>query len=123
MDCSQAREHLSAFDVNAPPIKEIVDHLAGCTDCRAEQVQFQQLQEAMGDLAETIIEPPVWLLASLTETTIERLRRNATRAQTSKQLASPRVATGGALLLAGIAGALVFRRRSRRLRIGGLAAA
>lgn len=123
MDCSQAREHLSAFDVNATPIKEIVDHLGECADCSTEQSQFQQLQEAMRQLAETTIEPPAWLLASLTETTIERLRRNISFKQTGKQLASPKVATGGALLLAGVAGALVFRRRSRKLRIGGLAAA
>lgn len=123
MDCSQAREHLSAFDANAAPIKEIVDHLGACADCSAERVHFQQLQEAMTELATTNVEPPSWLLATLTETTMQRARNKAALKQTSRQLASPKVATGGALLLAGVVGAFAFRRRSRKLRIGGLAAA
>lgn len=126
MECSEAREHFSAFDRNADPIKEIVDHLAGCSACRVERSKYQELVNALGGLAELNVEPPHWLLASLTEVTMERARRMAALKDVGKQLTTPKVATGGAIVLAGMAGALIFgrkRRRTRKLRVGGLAAA
>ena len=118
MECGEVREHLSAFDEKTPPMKEISLHLEGCEGCREEQKRFQELGAAMRALEAAPLEPPAWLLASLTETTLERLRRMAAIRATGKQIGEHRLAAGGAILLAGVAGALfVGRRRSRRLRV------
>ena len=123
MECSEVREHLSAFDEKTPPMREVSAHLETCEGCREEQRRFQQLVAAMGELEATPLEPPAWLLASLTETTLERLRRMAAIKATRRQIGEHRVAAGSAaIVLAGVAGALLVgrRRRSRRLRIASL---
>lgn len=125
MECSEAREHLSAFEQQTPPVAELSTHLQSCEECRRERSRYQELVEAMGELESAPLEPPAWLLASLTETTLERLRRRAAIAATRKQIGHHRVAAGG-ILLAGVAGAVFFgrsRRRSRRLKLSGLAGA
>ncbi|MGQ0680155.1 MAG: anti-sigma factor family protein [Actinomycetota bacterium] len=125
MECGQAREHISAFDESEPPIAELGAHLAVCEDCRTEQAQYGELMSAMKQLADVNLQPPAWLLASLTEKTLERARRVATVKATGRQIGEhPKVAAGGAILLAGVAGAWVFgRRRLRRVRSPGLVAA
>lgn len=122
MECSEVREHLSAFDEKTPPMSQISVHLESCEGCREEQRRFQELGAAMRALEATPTEPPAWLLASLTETTLERMRRMAAIKATGKQIGEHRLAAGGAaILLAGVAGAvLVGRRRSRRLRVAPL---
>jgi predicted anti-sigma-YlaC factor YlaD len=123
MECSEVREHLSAFDESEPPMSEISAHLESCEGCRDEQRRFQELAAAMGELEATPLEPPAWLLASLTETTLERMRRIAAIKATRKQIGEHRVAAGSAaIVLAGVAGALFMgrRRRSRRLRVASL---
>jgi hypothetical protein len=127
MECGEVREHLSAFDDKTAPIKEISIHLDSCASCRAEQERYRQLQKAMAALEATPIEPPGWLLGALTERTLERMRRVAAIKATGRQIGEHRVAAGGAILLAGLAGAVVVgrskRRRTRRLRLAGLASA
>jgi hypothetical protein len=128
MECGEVREHLSAFDDKTAPINEISIHLDSCASCRAEQERYRQLQKAMAALETTLIEPPAWLLGALTERTLERMRRTAAIKATGRQIGEHRVAAGGAaILLAGLAGAVVVgrsrRRRTRRLRLAGLATA
>lgn len=123
MECSEVREHLSAFDEKTPPMNEISAHLETCEGCREEQRHFQELVAAMGELEAAPLEPPAWLLASLTETTLERMRRIAAVKATGRRIGEHRVAAGGAaIVLAGVAGALFVgrRRRSRRLRVASL---
>lgn len=118
MECAEVREHLSAIDRQVAPVKGIIDHLAGCEACRLEQGKYLQLQSAMSDLSGVALEPPGWLLASLTETTLERMRRAAALKAATRQLGTPKLA-GGAILLAGVAGAIVLRRSKKRSRRGG----
>ena len=124
MDCSEVREHLSAYEPNTTPIEQISAHLEECDLCRAEQSRYAELQAALAEMEGTVAEPPAWLLASLTETTLERLRRTAALRATRRQIGEHRVAAGGAaILVAGVAGALVVgrsRRRSRRLKLARL---
>lgn len=127
MECDEVREHLSAFEESIPPMKEVAAHLAGCSACQEERERYRELRAAMAALEAMPVEPPAWLLGSLTERTMERMRRVAAIKATGRQIGEHRVAAGGAaILLAGLAGAVVFgrsRRRSRRLRLAALAGA
>ena len=127
MECGEVREHLSAFDEKTPPMKEVAIHLESCESCRAERERYRELQAAMAALEAAPIQPPAWLLGTITERTIERMRRTAAIKATGRQIGEHRLAAGGAaILLAGVAGAVFVRRsrrRGRRLRLAGLASA
>ncbi len=127
MECSEVRAHLSAFDEKTPPMKEIAMHLQSCEACRAEQERYRELQAALAALEAMPVEPPAWLVGSITERTMERMRRVTAIKATGRQIGEHRVAAGGAaILLAGLAGAVMVgrsRRRARRLRLAGLATA
>lgn len=129
MKCVQVREHFPAFDQSKFPA-EVLGHLEHCEDCRTELAEYRELQANLGTLASMDIQPPAWLLGTVTERVMEVARRRAALAETrrqlerytTKQIGEHRVAAGSALGLAVLAGALLFGR-SRRSHAGARAAA
>lgn len=121
MECREVREYLPAYAEQAggPRASAVEEHLRTCAGCRTELEQFRELGSELALLSEHRMEPPAWLLGTLTETVGERAARLAAIIERRRRLAQPRtIATGGALLAAGLAGAMVMgvlRRRRRRL--------
>lgn len=121
MKCAHAREHFPAFDEKAFP-PGVLGHLEACESCRAELAEYRKLEAQLGSLAAIDIQPPAWLLGTVTERVAEAARRRAvieeTRKQlgrattvTTRQIGEHRVAAGSALGLAVLAGAVMFGRR------------
>ncbi|MDQ4149007.1 MAG: hypothetical protein M3164_03290 [Actinomycetota bacterium] len=118
MQCSELEQYLIAHHdvlmLDLPP--EVREHLEACPRCRLEFEHNRKIAAELAGLADVELEPPIWLLGTVTETTIDHLRRRQAIRATGKQLARPRVLAGGALLIAGLAGALLVRGRVRRSR-------
>lgn len=118
MDCTKIQEYLSDFgESGMTGLTVIRDHLENCSSCRAELAIFDQLKGALASLAGEPIQPPSWLEGTLTETIAEKANRIAAFRRVEAQVRRPQVVTGGALVAAGIAGALLVRSRRRR-RVG-----
>ncbi len=119
MDCREVREYLPAYvdEAGGQRAESVERHLSTCPECRTELGHFREMKDALATLPARMIEPPAWLLGTLTETVAQRaVRREAVR-NTVEKLADPRViVTGGALVAAGVAGALLIRGRRRRRR-------
>lgn len=118
MDCEQIRDYLPAFDEgNHRPA--VAEHLQGCEQCRTRLQQYRELRQELSSLAGYEVTPPAWLQAAVMEGTLERLHRTAALRAASRQLGEHRgVAAGGALLLAGVAGAAIFAKGRHRKRVG-----
>lgn len=123
MECAHARELFPAFDEQTFP-PEVLGHLEGCESCRSELAEFRTLQAHLSSLVDVEIQPPAWLLGTVTERVAEAARRRAvieeTRRQlgrattvTTRQIGEHRVAAGSALGLAVLAGAVLFGRSRR----------
>jgi predicted anti-sigma-YlaC factor YlaD len=116
MNCSEVSDYLITHDdgvsLDLPSV--VVQHLDTCARCRLEFEQNRNLAADLRWLAEHEVEVPAWLQGTLTEITVEKLRRKEALRVASRQLAKPRV-LGGALLLAGVAGLVVRGRIRRRL--------
>ena len=120
MECREGREYLPAYveQAGGSLAREVDRPLATCTGCSAELDQHREMQSALGVLATTqTIEPPSWLLGTLTDTITQRAARRETIRNATQRVREPRVVvTGGALVAAGLAGALLMRGRRRRRR-------
>ena len=118
MECREVRGYLPAYVEQAGgPRSGLVDsHLQSCSGCRAELEQFRELSTGLSQLVEHPVEPPAWLLGTLTETISERAGRLAAIRQRTEKITDPKVVAGGAILVAGVAGALLMRGRRRRRR-------
>lgn len=127
MKCTQAREHFPAFDSETFP-GEVLGHLESCEDCRVELAAYRALQANLGSLASVDLQPPEWLLGTITERVAEAARRRAALERTRRQLGDVtigqigehRVAAGSALGLAVLAGAVLFGRSRRQHRVPGV---
>jgi predicted anti-sigma-YlaC factor YlaD len=118
MECREVREYLPAYGEQAgDPRATFVDqHLATCAGCSAELSQYRELAGALGGLADLQTEPPAWMLGTLVETVGSRATQLAALRQRREKLTDPKVVTGGALVAAGLVGALVMRSMRRRRR-------
>lgn len=119
MECREVREYLPAYAEQAggPLAREVDRHLAGCSGCRAELEQHSEIRAALGGLANQMVEPPSWLLGTLTETITEKAARREAIRNAAEKVTNPKVVvTGSALVAAGLAGVLVMRGRRRRHR-------
>ncbi|CAN5764978.1 hypothetical protein BH23ACT12_BH23ACT12_18670 [soil metagenome] len=123
MECGHAREYFPAFDQETFP-SQVLGHLEGCEKCRAELAEYRALEAKLGLLANMDLQPPAWLLGTITERVAETARRRAvideTRKKfgrastlTTRQFGEHRVAAGSALGLAVLAGAVLFGRSKR----------
>lgn len=126
MECDEVREYLPAFDQENYE-SALMEHLQGCDQCRTRLKQYRELGLELGSLADHVVAPPKWLEAAIIEAAFERLHRTAALRAASRQLGEHRgVAAGGALLLAGVAGAaaiLVKGRHRKRLELASPSAA
>lgn len=111
VDCREVREYLPAYLEQPQDLVsgQVSRHLKGCADCRVRAGQFRDLCVLLSELSGTVIEPPSALLATL----LKKVPRAARRAQLHR-LTKPALGAGGALLAAGVAGALFARGRNRR---------
>lgn len=119
MECREVREYLPAYVEQAagPRASDVEEHLRTCAGCRVELEQYKEMSVQVASLASTLIEPPAWLLGTLIETVGERAQRLSVIRHRRRSLAQPRtIATGGAVVAAGVAGALLIRRLTRRRR-------
>lgn len=119
MECREVREYLPAYAEQAggPRALDVDEHLRTCADCRVVLEQYREIALALGSLSEKAVEPPAWLLGTLTETVSERVSQVAAIRARRDRLADPKVvATGGAVIAAGVAGALLLRGMRRRRR-------
>lgn len=114
MECEQIWEDLPAFDNQAFSV-EVTEHIEQCDDCREMLEQYRELSLELAALEAIDVSPPAWLEAAIIESTMERLRRTAALRAASRQLGEHRgVAAGGAILLAGLAGAILVGRSRKR---------
>lgn len=123
MNCAEVRECLAAYHEQLEEARDasVEGHLSTCSGCRIDLARYRELGLRLASLAEDLMEPPPWLLPTLIDA-VEGVRsqhhslgRRALRAPA--QLADPRVAlAGGALLMAGVAGAVAIRVHRRRRR-------
>lgn len=119
MECREVREYLPAYveQAGGSLARDVDRHLATCTECSAELEQHREMQSALGVLATQTLEPPSWLLGTLTDTITQRAARRETIRNAAQRVREPKVVvTGGALVAAGLAGALLMRGRRRRRR-------
>lgn len=122
MECREVREYLPAYvdQMGGPKSADVDAHLQTCAGCRAELEQYREMQSELATLSAQTIEPPAWLLGTLTETVAERAAQRAAIRNTVQKVANPKVVvTGGALVVAGVAGIVLMSRRRRRR--GGIA--
>lgn len=119
MDHREVREYLPAYadQAGGPRASAVEEHLRTCADCRGQLEQYRSMAVSLRSLAEHRVEPPAWLLGTLLETIGERAERRAAIRQKTERIADPgALVAGGALVAAGLAGALVFRGIRRRRR-------
>jgi anti-sigma factor RsiW len=115
MECREVREYLPAYGEQAGPRAEAVEqHLTTCAGCRAELAQYRELAGALVGLADRDTEPPAWMLGTLVETVGDKAAQLAANRERRDRLTHPKVLTGGALVAAGVVGALVMRGMRRR---------
>lgn len=120
MECVHVREHLPAFDEQLFST-EVLEHLEACPDCRTVLGEYRELQAGLSFLGTTAIQPPAWLLGTVTERVADRLRRRSALLQSSTQIKQAthslnehRAATAGSALgVALLAGAVLFGRSRR----------
>lgn len=117
MQCRHAREYLPSYADGTGARHLIVEeHLRGCAACKSELEGYRQMVGDLGRMSEQMIEPPSWLLGAVTETVSEKAGRIAAMRERTRQLSDPKVITGGAVVVAGVLGALLIRGRRRRTR-------
>jgi anti-sigma factor RsiW len=108
MRCEEAREMLPAHVGDPQDSLAVRRHLAGCDACRAEAERYLTLRRAMTGLGTQVIEPPVGLLASLQEIPTRGGRVQSARTHVAR---NKKAYVGGAVLVAGAAGAALWRSR------------
>lgn len=118
MDCREVREYLPAYDDQStgPRSSAVNEHLAGCGGCRAELEEYREMAINMRSLSDETIEPPAWLLGTVIETVTERARKLDAIRTAAHRVTDPKVLAGGAILAAGVAGAMLMKGRRKRRR-------
>lgn len=111
MSCREVRQMLPAYGGDPQDSLSLRRHLAVCAGCRAEADRYSLLMGALRDLKGSAVDPPEALLESLIAIPgrggrIESVRTHVTR--------NRKVYVGGAVLVAGAAGAALWRTRIRR---------
>ncbi len=114
-DCREVQEYLPSYaDGTGARHISVEEHLRSCASCRSELEAYRSLVTDMAILTESVLEPPAWLEGTLLDTVTERARRNLVIRDRASQLTDPKVITGGAVVVAGVVGAMMLRGRRRR---------
>ncbi len=116
MECREVREYLPAYDggPRGPSSSSVSDHLSSCGDCRSELEQYREMSVSLGSLAQDTLEPPSWFLGTVIETVTEKARRVEAIRSSVRRVSDPKLIAGGALLAAGVAGAMLMKGRRKR---------
>lgn len=116
MNCREVRDYLPAYDeTNTGPRSEMVGaHLKECADCRSEMQSYRELAAGLESLASETIEPPAWLLGTISETISDRVTRATALKARATALATPKAIAGGAFVAAGVLGAVLLKRRGAK---------
>jgi anti-sigma factor RsiW len=113
MKCEEVREMLPAV-VGETDSLAVRRHLARCPECRADAARYETLLTTTAKLQTFVAEPPPGLMASLQAIPQARGRFDEVRTHVVRNRKA--YAGGAAAMVAtGLAGALVWRTRSRRL--------
>jgi anti-sigma factor RsiW len=109
--CAEIREMLPAYSDDPGGDLFVRRHLAGCAACRKELASYEGLRADLAGLAFTSFEPPAELLPILKEipsnpSSIDSLKTHVRRNRSA-------YLRGAAVLVAGAAGAAVWRSRRR----------
>ena len=116
MECREVKEQLAAYaDAQTIP-PELEAHLNSCEECALELAQYRALSAATTRMQFATLDTPSWLLPSLTSAVRDKAEALQVSRQRMSKLADPRVITGGVLVAASVAGAMLFRERRRRKR-------
>ncbi len=110
--CVHVRDALPAFVETGGDTLTVRRHLASCADCRRELERYESLTASLGSLTTATATPPRSLLPALVAipqraSNAAKVRRHVRRHRNEY--------IGGAILVAGAAGAALLRTRSRRL--------
>lgn len=116
MQCREVKEQLAAYaDVEDLP-RDLQVHVDSCEECGRELAEYRALVDASRSMQSVALDTPSWLLPSLTSVVRDRAESLQASRQRMAKLTDPKVVTGGVLVAAGVAGALLFRGRRRRKR-------
>lgn len=112
MRCAEVQEMLPAV-VGEQDSLSVRRHLARCPDCRAELARYESLRSGYAGLTALTSDPPPGLLRSLQAIPSGGRRLTDVRTHVAR---NQRAYAGGAaaVLGAGVAGAVLWRSRSRR---------
>ncbi len=113
MNCREVEDYLPAYDdASVGPRAELVGlHLKSCESCRSELQSYRELAAGLESLVGQTVEPPSWLLGTITETVSGRVTKVAVLRARAIALATPKAIAGGAIVAAGLVGAVLLRRR------------
>ncbi len=108
MNCELVQEQLPAYLDLTEPDLSIRRHLSRCEDCRDELAMLDSLKREMAKMAESVVEPPVALLASLEQIASSQNVVKVVRGHMSR---NRKAYLSGVAVLAGTAVASVLLRR------------
>lgn len=118
VECREVREYLPAYDdgFGGPTSSFVSHHLSACGDCRSELEQYREMASGLRSLSQDSLEPPSWFLGTVIETVTEKARRVEAVRSSIRRVSDPKVIAGGALVAAGVAGAIFMKGRRKRRR-------
>jgi anti-sigma factor RsiW len=114
----EIREYLPAYvdEAKGPRASAVEEHLQTCEECRADLERYRQIMSGLESLETLTQDPPPWLYGSIIDAVRSRARQAITRKSQLNRLRNPRVAAAGAVVAAGVAGAVAVRLMKRRRR-------
>lgn len=112
MNCAEIREILPAYANGGHGSLAVRRHLSSCPQCKAELARYETLASALGELHQARAEVP----PSVTRSVLAIPQQQGVVGTLRTHVARNRNAyVGGAVALAGVTGAALWRLRSRRL--------
>lgn len=111
MTCAEVREMLPAYVDDGPDTLIVRRHLARCANCRAELATYTELKQGLRSLEPVPFDAPAGLKRALVAIPTRGGRVGEVRTHVAR---NRRAYLGGAaILVAGAAGAAVWRTRGR----------
>jgi anti-sigma factor RsiW len=109
--CAEVHEMLPAYADEPGRDLSVRRHLASCESCRTEVARYEEMRRGLTGLAMTSVEPPVDLLPALlaipdADNAVELVKTHVTRNRKA-------YVGGAAVLVAGAAGAALWRSRRK----------
>ena len=112
MSCAAVREVLPAYVRDGDGSLSVRRHLSRCTACRADLTHYEHLLASLTAMESAVAGAPAGLRASLLEIPARSGRIETVRAHVAENRKA--YVSGAAVLLAGAAGAALWKSRGRR---------